>query len=119
MPGAVAAPSGAPAREDSAPPPAVIVKPVAVHRLAPSHAPIPHAPPAPDAPGDSTNTYEAPRAGYDRMPPGIRYVGDLRTKLYYRVGCAGPAHIPPEAQYLYMTEEGALSDGFSRSPEAC
>ena len=55
--------------------------------------------------------------GYDRLPEGIRYVGDKRTMRYYTPGCAAAQNIPPESQYFYRTEDGATADGFKPSAD--
>jgi PEGA domain-containing protein len=56
-----------------------------------------------------------PVAGVDRLPAGTNYVGDLRIKRYYPLGCAAQHAIPAEAQVFFQTSGGADSDGFKPS----
>lgn len=70
--------------------------------------------PPPAAP---TERYQRPVAGFDRMPEGINYIGDNRTMRVYSVGCAAAQHIPADSQYFYMTQDGAIADGFKPSAD--
>jgi hypothetical protein len=58
---------------------------------------------------------EPPVAGYDRLPPGVNYVGDVRIKVYYPLGCAAQHAVPVDAQVFFQTAGGAETDGFKRS----
>jgi hypothetical protein len=58
---------------------------------------------------------DPPVAGYDRLPPGVNYVGDVRIKVYYPLGCAAQHAVPVDAQVFFQTAGGAETDGFKRS----
>ena len=58
---------------------------------------------------------DPPVAGYDRLPPGVNYVGDVRIKVYYPLGCAAQHAVPTDAQVFFQTAGGAETDGFKRS----
>jgi hypothetical protein len=59
--------------------------------------------------------YVAPVAGYIKLPLGTNYVGDLRIRRYYPLGCAAQHAIPADQQIFFQTAEGAERDGFSAS----
>jgi hypothetical protein len=71
-----------------------------------------------DTPAVSGAGQEAPDppvAGYDRLPPGTNYVGDIRIKVYYPLGCAAQHAVPVDDQVFFQTAGGAEADGFKRS----
>jgi hypothetical protein len=58
---------------------------------------------------------DRPVAGFDRLPAGTNYIGDVRIKTYYPIGCAALHAIPADAQVFFQTEAGAMDDGFQPS----
>ena len=56
-------------------------------------------------------------AGRTRLPAGTNYVGDVRLKLYYPVGCASQHAIPAQFQVFFQTSSGADADGFRPSAD--
>ena len=48
----------------------------------------------------------------DTFPPLTRYVADLRSRLYYGVGCYLAVEVPEVERYYYQTEGAAQADGY-------
>jgi hypothetical protein len=48
-------------------------------------------------------------------PEGTAFVGDARIKVFYPMSCAALHPIPPDQQIYFLTEPGAVRDGFKRS----
>ncbi len=88
----------------------------------PGYRPVPSgrvldATPSPEAvPSDTLPTQEAD-AGRTRLPAGTNYVGDVRLKLYYPIGCAAQHAIPAQFQVFFQTSSGADADGFRPSAD--
>jgi hypothetical protein len=80
-------------------------------------APTPSARPAETADSvvASDEGADRPVAGYDRLPPGTNFIGDIRIKVYYPLGCAAQHAVPADAQVFFQTAGGAETDGFKRS----
>jgi hypothetical protein len=53
----------------------------------------------------------------DHIPEDIRYIGDKRTMRNYSATCAARQNIPPESQFYYRTEAGAIAEGFKASAD--
>jgi hypothetical protein len=90
--------------------------------LEPGYHPVPSArvPDPTPSPGSSPpGTVPVPQsdAGRTRLPAGTNYVGDVRLKLYYPLGCASQHAIPAQFQVFFQTSSGADADGFKPSAD--
>ena len=105
--------------DEATPAPAVAVQPTdgaatsSVRGSAPTPSPQPPQTAVSGVP--SEEEADPPVAGYDRLPPGVNYVGDVRIKVYYPLGCAAQHAVPVDAQVFFQTAGGAETDGFKRS----
>jgi hypothetical protein len=83
------------------------------------HQPPPAQPapsePVPVAGGADSASAPVVDVGRTALPPGTNYVGDVRLKLYYPIGCAAQHAIPPQFQVFFQSEGGAMQDGFKPS----
>jgi hypothetical protein len=95
---------------------------VAQPRSEPGHRPVPSARvldpmPSPEEARSDTVPVPQPDAGRTRLPAGTNYVGDVRLKLYYPIGCAAQHAIPAQFQVFFQTSSGADADGFRPSAD--
>jgi hypothetical protein len=74
-------------------------------------------PPLPAATADSGQGQPADRpvSGYGDAPPGTAFVGDARIRVFYPMRCAAEHQIPRDHQIYFMSEAGAVRDGFTRT----
>lgn len=56
-----------------------------------------------------------PDAGRTALPAGTNYVGDVRLRVYYPIGCAAQHAIPTQFQVFFQSSGGAERDGFKPS----
>jgi hypothetical protein len=57
-----------------------------------------------------------PARAADDVPPGMNWIASTRTKIYYPVGCAEVARVPPADRVFYQTESALQAAGFTRGP---
>jgi hypothetical protein len=73
--------------------------------------------PSPPSAGDSSQLAPAgqPASGYPDAPAGIAFVGDARVGVFYPISCAAGHRIPRDDRIYFLSEAGAVRDGFRRS----
>ena len=71
--------------------------------------------PAPAANAGPAQGVEPPVSGYADAPAGTAFVGDARDRLFYPMSCAAQHPIPRDHQIYFLSEVGAVRDGFTRS----
>ena len=66
-------------------------------------------------PRQDSAAVKPPDAGRTALPVGTHYVGDVRLRVYYPIGCAAQHAIPAQFQVFFQSSGGAERDGFTPS----